>query len=454
MMLERQNRRVFFLVLLASLVFMTCGFAQEQDPLDLIKIQVGENVLVNRNLKDKVMIEPHLAAHPTDPNRLLAISAVFAQGPDNETAEPCVLFVSSDGGKTWSQHSFPGNDCLDPWVSLTEKGAVAIGLARHLDLPGLQLLALFSSDGGLSWHELPQRFGQFHDGPRLGAASDGTTYLLSNSARSNKDKRLRFQVDVARMYPGQQHFETLQRIIPSNLNLCSDDLAILSDGTLVITYDDFQRPVNGFRNRGRKGLLKTRRLWAMTSRDKGRTFSVPLLVTESCFDRPTDLAVDIHSDSFRDRVYNVCAGSDYKSILLTYSADGGEEWSDATPIELPAEARGARREPQVAVNHDGMVAVAWLDRRDNKSGSCYSPYISISADGGITFTSPVRIASEISCPTEKNNATTLDRWPTGGDYFGLAAAADGRFHVLWPDARTGTFQLMTAPVLVSLETKK
>jgi hypothetical protein len=42
--------------------------------------------------------------------------------------------------------------------------------------------------------------------------------------------------------------------------------------------------------------------------------------------------------------------------------------------------------------------------------------------------------------------TALTRFPQGGDYAGLAADAEGHFHPLWPDSRTGTFQAWTTRV--------
>ena len=47
-----------------------------------------------------------------------------------------------------------------------------------------------------------------------------------------------------------------------------------------------------------------------------------------------------------------------------------------------------------------------------------------------------------------SNGAAFNRWPTGGDYFGMVAAGDGRFHLLWSDARDKVFQLWSAPVTV------
>ncbi|MFW6079191.1 MAG: hypothetical protein ACODAE_06200, partial [Gemmatimonadota bacterium] len=90
------------------------------------------------------------------------------------------------------------------------------------------------------------------------------------------------------------------------------------------------------------------------------------------------------------------------------------------------------------------------DRRDDPSGECYAPYIAASSDGGETFSAPTRVAEEISCPDRDRLGFPGRRWPTGGDYFGLAPGADGRFHLLWPDARSGTYRLRSAAVSVDV----
>ena len=58
------------------------------------------------------------------------------------------------------------------------------------------------------------------------------------------------------------------------------------------------------------------------------------------------------------------------------------------------------------------------------------------------------VASAPSCPDTARNGRVATRWPEGGDYSGLAAAADGTFHVLWADSRDGIYRLWTAPVTV------
>lgn len=434
--------------LVAAILVATHG-ASAQEP----EYDVEPDVLVAREAYGRVLIEPHLATHPSDPNQLLAVGWVHLAGEPAEAEEHCAAFHSSDGGRTWKRRDLVSVGCGDPWVSLTNEGtAVLTALGTHSSLPDPadhNLVAYFSRDGGETWHDIPQGLGGGHDGPRSLAAPDGTIYVLSGQAWRPGAGRGRFSVFVGRARPGRIYVDILPRLLPSNLNLNSDGLAALSDGTLVITYNDFQRPVpeEGFRSRA--GALEVRRTWAMVSSDQGHSFSIPFLVTEECWSRPTFLAADTSSGPFQDRLYHVCEGEEQRAVLLMYSTDRGEVWTAATPIEPPAAEAGSRSEPQVAVSGQGVVGVAWMDGRDDPSGRCYAPYLAASLDGGETFGPAVRVATELSCPdVSRAGEFPVRRWPRGGDYFGLAAGADGRFHVLWPDARDGAFEIQTTAVSI------
>jgi hypothetical protein len=245
--------------------------------------------------------------------------------------------------------------------------------------------------------------------------------------------------------PGRGFVRTMPNIFPSNLGLVSDGLASLSDGSLLITYDDGVRRVNGtFRS---ANLLKRRRNWAMTSKDRGQSFSMPLFVTEDCWRTPAFLASDSSRGPYNDRLYYVCVLENEKEIQLSFSADGGEEWI-TTSIEPPAEKEISRLTPQVTVNKDGVVGVAWMDRRDDSTGKSYAPYFAASIDGGKTFSKPVRVSSAVSRPKLDKMGAAGKRFRTGGDYFGLTSTPDGKFHLVWPDTRTGFFELWDTTVSV------
>jgi hypothetical protein len=82
----------------------------------------------------------------------------------------------------------------------------------------------------------------------------------------------------------------------------------------------------------------------------------------------------------------------------------------------------------------GIVGLSWYDRRDSPNNLTYSPRFAASLDGGAT--------------RKRERPDTKDKHLNGGDTSGLAADADGVFHLVWIDNRTGVSQVWTTTVKV------
>ena len=104
-----------------------------------------------------------------------------------------------------------------------------------------------------------------------------------------------------------------------------------------------------------------------------------------------------------------------------------------------------RRTAAIAVNPHGVIGVSWFEQIKGQRPACQRVMFAASSDGGDTFTAAVPV-SEPFCVDSPGNGGAATRWPGGGEYSGLAAAPDGKFHVLWPDARSGIYQLRHAVV--------
>jgi hypothetical protein len=401
-------------------------------------------------MSDRPLLESQIAADPKNPNHLLAAAIVASTRSPGAETEDCVAFVSFDGGKTWSKHEFGVRQCVDPWDTISAEGA-----AFFVALGSNGLVAFRSPDGGRMWSDPPTSFGKGHDHPAIvtdatGGEFAGTVYVISSRGQFSKEKNLRWPVFVVRSLNGGKTFQEPVYVTPSNLNLNSNNGIVLSDGTLVVEFGDFQRNVDEFMS---AGMLERRRSWVITSDDGGQHFSPPLFVAEDCGQGFETLAVDSSSASFRDRLYLVCLNRDHNKIYLQYSSDRGEKWSGPVTVNR-AQNDIERRTPTVAVNKDGIVSVAWYDRRNDQSGKCWDIYFAASLDGGRTFLPEVRVSTALSCPENPRNAGAAQRWPAGGDYSGLVATSDGLFHVLWSDSRTGIYQLWAAEVSVSESRKE
>jgi hypothetical protein len=181
--------------------------------------------------------------------------------------------------------------------------------------------------------------------------------------------------------------------------------------------------------------------------DGGSTFSSPRFVNESCGPGPgyrkAVLGADPSSGAFRDRLYFACIQKGGGAIVLNYSTDQGEMWSDPVRVHSAAgDTTLLRENPTLAVNKDGVLGIAWVDSRSDPGKGCFETYFAASLDGGRSFLPEARVSSARSCPD------STAAWSTGGDYFGMVTTPDGRFHLLWSDARAALSQLWIAAIEV------
>ncbi len=424
---------------LALTVFLSINTCAQSPEIEITKDR--RLAKVENNL---VWLEPVLASHPSNPNLLIAAS--FTSDIDDRMIPTKTLgvFRSEDGGVTWSQKDLVCTFCSDPWVSITNDGTIfltALGTHPNVSNNGDDQLLIFSStDGGKSWSDTPQHYNGSHDAPRTTVAADGTVYLLSTYYALDEDKKARSAILIAKASPEETKFEVINTHIPSNLALNYETSTVLSDGSLFVSYFDYQRKADGgFRTR--KGRLNARRVWAIKSNDQGKTFLAPKFVSEEASFK-TSFFTSTQVEKFKDRLFVASMNKNLDEVVFAYSPDKGDEWI-RTQVEVPSKDKRTRWFPHLAINGDGTLVVAWLDKRDGKGktgASYYAPYMAVSKDGGETFSAPIRIASEVS-HVNREVISPASRWELGGDYFGLTATSDGKFHVVWPDARTGKFEL-------------
>jgi len=411
------------------------------------QIVVGDNVLVSAAGEERPIVEPQLVAHPKDPKHLLATAMV---GPFTDN-EDCAAFVSFDGGRTWAHNNFGVPGCADPWVALREDGTAlfaGLSMARSNEMRLAR-----SADGGRTWAPVPIDLGRGHDHETMTLDTStgphaGSIYLVSQKNWRGKSGRLFGAIFVTRSADGGKTFTPPVQVVPSSLNFNTLTPGVLSDGTLVVPYKDFQSNISDFRSRA--GVLERKRAWVVTSADGGQTFSPPLFVSEACGLGFGSLAVDSSKGPTRDRLYFICNNRELNGILVHHSEERGEKWSNPVRADTAAGEVVFRRPPSVAVNSGGVVGVTWNERRKEAGKECQHLYFTASLDGGKTFLPEVRVSSAPSCPGTPSNGRAATRWPEGGDYSGLVPAADGTFHVLWADSRDGIYRLWTAPVTVKV----
>jgi hypothetical protein len=434
---------------------------------------VGDNIHVSVDSSTRPHVEPCIAADPADAKHLIAATIAFTRADAWFTV---AVFISFDGGQSWRRGKLEGLDHFgfvgDPWTAFGPNGVGYLCCLASSE-SNASVLVFRSSDGGRNWQKpstVPFAGGGPYD--RCSIVADTSTgkfarnvyVLASQSVRTQAGLNLSPAV-VSRSTDGGVAFSDPVQILPNNLEVNVANPVVLSDGTLVVSFFDFAS-----RAGDRIRMLKQRRLWIAASRDGGLTFSTPKFVAE--FADPEAgvnqhsgpnrmLAVDRSSSvTFRDRLYMVWTSfqSGVTDIHLSYSTDKGSSWSDAIRVNDDDNKAADHATPAIAVNADGVVGVAWYDRRNDPTNKCFEIFFTASLDGGATFLPNARVSTVKSCPNVPGNVVRPEtggdgfgvagRWPAGGDYSGLASSADGLFHVLWSDSRTGVYQNWTATVRV------
>jgi len=483
------------------------------------QIVVGPNVQISAARARDAHSEPVIAADPNHPERLIAASHIAHH---DTVGTKSIAYVSFDTGKTWTV-SLDKRDS-----TITADAAVAYGVDGSALFATLARWGMYRSrDGGKTWDpptKTPPAYGwdreylvadfspgKFHG--RVYMNSTVSVPWVSDSSPpgfggTQKENAVALFTSTD---SGKKYGNPIVRLVPRPEGILGmSESVVLSDGTLMTLYGH-RKPAptgaGGGGGGGRGGLaartpLPAANYWldVITSTDGGESWNTANRIGDYWMNRPRsegavipDIAVDPGSAQFKDRVYVVW--SDFRSgrleVMLSYSSDKGKTWSReevinddrANPDPL---ANGPDNvTPVVAVNKDGVVAVAWYDRRDFEDNISWNIRFRASMDGGETWGPSVKItdkASMFGSATEtwaaqagagggggggRGRGGGADTSRSGGAIVSLSgrlsyanftfapghngafvADAAGGFHPAWIDYRNGMAQLWTATVWV------
>lgn len=352
--------------------------------------------------------EPWVAVNPVNPNNIIA---VWQQDRwSNGGAHGLVAGVSHDGGLTWTRTwahftlcsggtAANGGDferASDPWVTFAPNGnAYQISLSVSADQTTSAILVSKSTDGGNTWSEptmLIRETSSFHFNDKESITADPTdsnfVYAVWDRSRKpgenasvNAGHSFAFRGDAifSRTTNGGTTWEAPRRILPTNANLFTigNQIVVLPDGTLVDVFglgrgSGVQPSGNPFTN----SLVR--------STDKGVTWSKVIDISQDqglgAVDPDTGRRIraeggipEIAVDRNNGNLYVVWQDSRFSGvdeIALSRSTDGGLTWS--TPIRInqtPPNATNPLNQqafvPNIKVAADGTVAVTYYDFRNN-----------------------------------------------------------------------------------------
>jgi hypothetical protein len=419
-----------------------------------LSVQVGADQPVSTSLPARPLVEPHLAADPANSLHLVGAAIVSVRDEADLSQTRCVALATFDGARTWVRHEFGVTGCNDPWVAILDDGtAIFVGLEIN-DRRVVHLWLFRSSDGGRTWSMPPLSFGPAHDHATLivdrsGGRFHGALYVTSTLSTRNAAGRVRDNIFVARSMDGGKSFAQITEHEVMNLDYTTMTPVVLPNGALVVPLSAHHRRVVD-----KQISLRNSLYWVIRSDDGGALLGPPMLISDGCTGTGVgfpSMAVDLSNGPWPGRVYGVCHDGFKSGPYVMHSDDGGDQWSDPVhvPKTPPVDAAGQRRVSSIAVNRDGIVAVSWHDLGPDPSSKCWDVFVAFSGDGGESFTDAYKVSAKPSCPAAGDNGHAAERWPFGGDYSGLAAAADGAFHLLWADSRGERYELRTAQVRVT-----
>ncbi len=465
------------LALLAALAVLAPSAARAQADAASARIVVGPNILVSRD-GDVAHCETTIAANPANPTNLLGASIVMV-GPHGGMANKA--YVSSDGGSTWTDISFP--EQLQHGGGDPQVGFGITGTAFFVGLSPLGMHAYRSEDGGRTW-STPVNLGKGHDhemlvvdhtfGPYAGRVYLIDETSLKGSRELETTQMQRVVVLFRSSDDGRSFVGPIEVARGGEDGLSAANTLVLSDGTLfipMVRYPNYQLDE------------KSWQLVFSLSSDGGVTFSPPQPIAEIFFGgrkvlnemrssgRVDAMAIPVFAAGrgrFRDRLYAAWTelDGDRFQLRLTWSHDRGKTWRRPKPVDTVVPPDASQFQPMIAVNPDGVLGLFWYGNEGSTGRDKFDAYFAASVDGGETILPKKRVSTETSVPFGSGNLrpaplvradrglvtanflSGLSRWPSGGDYIGLTTDADGAFHPLWADGRSGTYQVHTARIRV------
>ncbi len=358
--------------------------------------------------------ESAVAIHPTNTNLIIA----GTNGPGSGQK----MWKSSDGGVTWSAAISLANTCCDPTVGWSPDGSIAYaGALSTVVGSGTNVLFYRSTNSGTSW-TLAKTLSTgnvsdkeyLHVDMHSGSPNLGNIYMAWHENNVQKFSR---STDTGLNWSTNLTLDSASRGIGSDL---------MSDKTGNV-YFVFPTTSGGSNAKQIRVLKSTNAGTSFAAAVTAATlnadfdFPIPAMETRRAFVYVSAQA-DTSNGSFGNSLYiayndtntaenNTTASANHSVIKVLRSRDGGATWASSLAHSSADINTVDRFNPWMSVDQNGRVFVMFYDTRHSSGRTGVDLYYSVSTDGAVTFSTPVRLTSQTSV-----NITDSFEW---GDYNGM-----------------------------------
>jgi hypothetical protein len=374
--------------------------------------------------------EPALAA---DPNAPFVYAIVTRYG----AAKPCpgncptpyiAIEISADGGTTWSEGkplcACKGSGQFDPIIEVVPN----TGHVYALYMNGFNVVFVKSTNHGATFSTPVKTYGNvsWNDKPTIAVSDDGRDVYVSFNGPTGGDPWLAQSHDFGATW-------TQRKLVDSGRYYFAFDADVASDGTVYLGQSSLQ-----YGGGGNKGTMPSGTIdeHVFVSTDRGATFTNR--VVASVFPGPACDAEGCTPDFYYGH-HALTADATGRVVLLydgavtaggpqrieaRRSTDRGATWS--APVILSKAGENATS-PAAESRGRGDVRAWWMETNGGNDDR-WNVWYRRSADGGATWSAPVRLSDAGSGAAYKTPDGFLEVY---GDYGEMAITSAGKTIAIW-----------------------